>query len=208
MAELMRRRAMMASTSRRIPGMYTELEYLIAPLGAYFQDDFGSEEILNGFSTKYRITSRPNNWSPYICAGTIKFIPRSQAQVCINLGSGGDNFINNYKDFSNLNNDYTVEANTDGTCKLLSNGNPITTLTVGNRAATEIEILMQPSDGIVKFAGRLYWLKLFSSGSCMHEYVPCIRKEDNVVGIYDVMTNKFLTNAGTGTITPGPTIGG
>ena len=33
--------------------------------------------------------------------------------------------------------------------------------------------------------------------------VPCYRKADDVIGIYDLVSNTFLTNAGTGTFTKG-----
>lgn len=37
--------------------------------------------------------------------------------------------------------------------------------------------------------------------------IPCYRKSDNVVGMYDVVRGIFLTNAGTGSFTAGPRVG-
>ena len=38
------------------------------------------------------------------------------------------------------------------------------------------------------------------------ELVPCYRKADSVVGMYDTVGNTFFTNAGTGTFTAGPNV--
>lgn len=212
MGELLRRRAMMAAISRRIPSGYTELEYLIAPQGAYFHDTFAGDEPMDGFAAKYRITARSNNWAPYLfSAGPTMFIPRMTRNVYIRVGgvNTGENFSSSYASFSSLNTDYEVEANADGNGRLLSNGNLIMTLAVGSdNLSSACSILMEQSEPNVKGAGRLYWLRLYASGVCTHEYVPCIRNTDQVVGVYDTATRKFLTNVGTGTVTPGPEIGG
>ena len=38
------------------------------------------------------------------------------------------------------------------------------------------------------------------------DLTPCYRKSDNVIGMYDIVRNMFLTNAGTGTFTKGPDV--
>lgn len=40
----------------------------------------------------------------------------------------------------------------------------------------------------------------------IHHYYPCYRKSDGVAGIYDVITDTFLTNVGTGNFLTGPEI--
>lgn len=37
----------------------------------------------------------------------------------------------------------------------------------------------------------------------LHHYIPCYRKSDNVIGLYDIITDEFKTNAGTGSFTKG-----
>ena len=37
----------------------------------------------------------------------------------------------------------------------------------------------------------------------LHHYIPCYRKSDNVVGLYDIIADEFKTNAGTGSFTKG-----
>lgn len=38
------------------------------------------------------------------------------------------------------------------------------------------------------------------------ELIPCYRKADNVVGLYDTISNNFLTNSGSGTFVAGPNV--
>jgi len=48
-------------------------------------------------------------------------------------------------------------------------------------------------------SGNLYGFKLFNNDILVRIMVPCYRKSDNVKGMYDLIENKFYTNAGTGT---------
>ena len=40
--------------------------------------------------------------------------------------------------------------------------------------------------------------KLWQNGVLAHDFVPCLRMQDNKPGMYDVVTEKFFTNDGTG----------
>lgn len=44
------------------------------------------------------------------------------------------------------------------------------------------------------------------NGVIIHDFVPCYRKFDNVIGFYDLATDLFFTNSGTGTFVTGPEI--
>lgn len=43
-----------------------------------------------------------------------------------------------------------------------------------------------------------------ASSTLVHNYIPCYRISDSVIGLYDVVTNVFYVNAGTGTFSKGP----
>lgn len=47
-------------------------------------------------------------------------------------------------------------------------------------------------------AGRIYNCKFTKSGKDVRNFVPVIRKADNIVGMYDTVTKTFFTNQGTG----------
>ena len=55
-----------------------------------------------------------------------------------------------------------------------------------------------------KFKGKLYYFKIWNGGTLVRDYVPCYRKSDGTIGLYDLVNHKFYTNKGTGTFTKGP----
>lgn len=50
---------------------------------------------------------------------------------------------------------------------------------------------------------KLYNCKLYSNGTLVRNFIPCYRKSDSVIGLYDLVNNVFYTNAGTGTFNKG-----
>ena len=42
-----------------------------------------------------------------------------------------------------------------------------------------------------------------ADGTPIRNFVPCYRKSDNVIGLYDTVEGVFYTNAGTGSFTKG-----
>ena len=59
-----------------------------------------------------------------------------------------------------------------------------------------------------RFNGKLYYLKITEkeTGMIVRDYVPCYRKSDSVIGLYDVVNNVFYTNRGSGTFDKGGNI--
>ena len=51
--------------------------------------------------------------------------------------------------------------------------------------------------------GRIYAFTLSSAGTKILDFVPCYRKSDSKPGMYDLVTNTFFTNAGSGEFTVG-----
>ena len=56
------------------------------------------------------------------------------------------------------------------------------------------------------FSGKIYYSKLYNNNILVFDGVPCYRKSDNEIGMYDLVSNTFYTNAGTGTFTAGAEI--
>lgn len=54
--------------------------------------------------------------------------------------------------------------------------------------------------------GRIYYLKIYDNNILIRNFVPCYRKSDGVIGLYDKVNNKFYRNKGTGTFTKGNNI--
>jgi hypothetical protein len=45
---------------------------------------------------------------------------------------------------------------------------------------------------------KMYYYKVMQGETVIQHFIPCYRKADNVAGMYDVVNDKFYTNAGTG----------
>ena len=50
---------------------------------------------------------------------------------------------------------------------------------------------------------KVYRLKLYENNVLVREYVPCYRKTDNEIGLYELVNSVFYTNNGTGTFNKG-----
>lgn len=44
---------------------------------------------------------------------------------------------------------------------------------------------------------RLFSFKIYDDDTLVRDYIPCYRKSDNVIGLYDLVNNEFYENAGT-----------
>ena len=53
---------------------------------------------------------------------------------------------------------------------------------------------------------KLYYCKIYESWTLVRDFVPCYRKSDNVIGLYDIVNNQFYTNAWTWTFTKWPDV--
>ena len=56
------------------------------------------------------------------------------------------------------------------------------------------------------FIGKTYYFKIYRDGTLIRDFVPCYRKSDEEVGLYDVVNGNFYGNDGKGKFTAGPKI--
>lgn len=54
--------------------------------------------------------------------------------------------------------------------------------------------------------GRIYYYTIEEAGAVTHNFLPCYRKSDGEIGMYDVITKQFFTNQGTGTFLKGSNV--
>ena len=50
-------------------------------------------------------------------------------------------------------------------------------------------------------SAKLYACKIWDNNVLVRDFIPCYRKSDNVIGLYDLVNNQFYTNAWTGNFT-------
>ena len=53
---------------------------------------------------------------------------------------------------------------------------------------------------------KLYSCKIWNNNILVRDLIPCYRKSDNVIGMYDLVNGVFYTNAGTGTFLKGENV--
>ena len=51
-----------------------------------------------------------------------------------------------------------------------------------------------------------YYFKLYKGATPLRFFIPCYRKSDNVVGMYDLVNDQFYTSVGSGQFTAGPDV--
>ncbi len=47
---------------------------------------------------------------------------------------------------------------------------------------------------------------MYDNGTLVRDFIPCYRKQDGVIGMYDLANDVFYTNAGTGTFLKGANV--
>lgn len=78
---------------------------------------------------------------------------------------------------------------------------------VGSSTKTLYIFAMNNQDGTVQYRNsmmKLYYFKLYNSWTLVRDFIPCYRKSDSVIGLYDVVWWQFYTNQWTGTFTKWP----
>lgn len=72
----------------------------------------------------------------------------------------------------------------------------------GNVDST-LYIMARKSDPTQKLDGKIYCVWAKRDGALIFNAVPCYRKADSVIGMYDTVSGTFFTNQGTGAFTKG-----
>lgn len=93
-------------------------------------------------------------------------------------------------------------------CVYTSNNGTKTTLSsTAFTSPVNITVFALNNNGEITQHGkvRIYYFRLYNGKSIVRDFVPCYRKSDNVVGLYDLVNNVFYTNKGTGSFTVGNT---
>ena len=55
-------------------------------------------------------------------------------------------------------------------------------------------------------SAKIYRVKLSTNSELKFDFIPCYRKEDNTIGLYDLVSSTFFTNSGTGVFLKGENV--
>jgi hypothetical protein len=57
-------------------------------------------------------------------------------------------------------------------------------------------IIANSQDENIPASMKIYYLKMYTDGMLVRDYIPCYRKSDNVTGLYDLVNNQFYVSIG------------
>lgn len=110
---------------------------------------------------------------------------------------------------------YTTKATIDATFDLLD-GKPHVLATINQQtvertrtssADLESLSLFATSNGSFPARVRIWYTEIIQNNVLVCSLLPAKRNSDNVLGLYDIVSGTFLTNAGTGNFVAGPALG-
>lgn len=206
-------------TTGRLPSEYQEVEYIqnqiiTASSGSYIDLGFAFDTACT-FYINY--VPKPNVSSAYLfgaaeSSGMLRCMVTDQITNTILYGSNGRDAIR--VDTAKYNTEKSIK------CEMKKDLLKITDLLNGDSAQYEAQVeytmisnlflLAQNYNGSARMA-EVTQLKSFSyydkTNTLICDLVPCYRKSDGVVGMYDLVRKIFLTNVGTGSFLRGPIVG-
>lgn len=199
---------------------YTLLDYIQSSGTQYIVTDFVPTsdfkhtivfEGLNSSSTSTYITGTTHTAGR---AGNTRITSGKIDRVFGNDPSNS-NSSSNYKNLINDSNNVSVvntksvlvmDLHNNAANTITLNGTDITSSNTGTITSTSALSLFAYGAGSYKSTIRLYRSTIEQGGVVVHNYVPARRNSDGELGVYDVITGNFFTNAGTGTFVASDTV--
>lgn len=193
-----------------VPAEYTQLEYIESSgiqyidTGISAQDGFKAVidwefKTLNEFANIIGAGGENSSTYNFLCIG-------SPNDYFWQLGAG------NYKNSSvkvMANTRYNIDISTVTGYSYLKIGDVtlITSETTNARSGGKLFIFAL-NNGVAKYfsSAKMYSCKIINNDSVVRDYIPAKRNSDGAVGLYDLISKTFFTNAGTGTFTAGTEI--
>lgn len=198
----------------RLPSGYQEVEWIESTGEQYIDTGF----ILytwNGFAIDFVPENDPTSSNPpnYINAGGSGGVSSERVQINAYVRSGTNLsgelqfFDKKYIDPKIIKNQRTTISVID---KLLTYGDGTTEELVTSYAnPTKASMIIfatysKDLNQIYRFSKmKLYNFKLYNSSNVVRNYIPCYRKSDGEIGLYELIEGRFLTNQGSGTFNKG-----
>ena len=198
------------SVQSKLPSEYQEVEY-ISSSGSQYIDTGLEGKSGYTFETKVSFNSFPNTYS-YISGFGNSSSNRIYFTRCAKSSmTDGYTYSSNATNLSN----YSVSANTiyeyksimkvgeqkyyrDGV--LIGSASSTNTVSYGNIWLFTADYINNPNGSV---DAKIYYARYSYDGEIVRDFVPCYRKSDNAIGMYDLVEGKFYENKGSGTFTMG-----
>ena len=205
----------------RIPSEYQEVEYIKAAsgVGAYLNLGFAFEKAasieigLYNSLEQTQIFGAAENSGKLRCMITAPYSTSGSGTATF-YGSTGSAYIERtYAMASGLNEfEFSLKKGELGIKRKDSATTDNSATTQGEYTMTSNLLLFaQNYNGTPRYAGtrQVYYFKYYDQNNNLKcDLVPCYRKSDGVIGMYDLARKMFLQNVGTGSFTKGADAGG
>lgn len=193
----------------RLPPEYQEVEYLESTGTQFIQTNYFPkqyDEITCDFSTSV-FTSGSTFWT-LLSAGTgtdqlIVLLANNTTGSAPAVGAYYKYFASGnatkFNFYPTINKKYRLHIGADGS--ISCNGYTASSSYKGS-VNTNLFLMMRANNSS-PFKGKIFSFKVENDGQKELDLVPCYRKSDNEIGMYDLVTGSFFTNAGTGSFVAG-----
>ena len=190
----------LALVSEGVPTDYVRLEYLEAD---------GTQYIDTGITispqTKYVIKYTPTtgSWIAGYTSGA-----KGRWGLAYNSSDGAMTLYSDKTSCTmNIPAAYT-EAVFDFGVGITYNGQTVNFPTTPTRSTGDFTAYLFEANGSSAASGaKINYFAIYEGNNLVQELIPCVRRSDGVLGMYDTVSETFYTNAGTGTFTAGNAIG-
>ena len=220
MTLMQRRRALMGAKKARLPAEYQEVEWIGGsgtqfiqtnaiiglPTFLYCESEFECQNMISGVDYPIVWCQGANGSADHSATYKLPNVCNNKTEL---QGFGIDAYRESAKPFTVTNNvrtimtfDYKINLQV-----ITCNGASVRFTNPGPTSANNKPLRLLKSTKVsgtdAFFSGRLYHFLLALSGEKVIDAIPCYRKADLEIGMYDLVSKTFLTNAGTGDFTKG-----
>lgn len=188
----------------RIPKEYQEVGYIYIPLGAYINTQWVPS---NG--ARFNLKFKQLKGYPFGSGSNPRLAAAQETTENIQVYNPNNSANGIYLLNDVLNKVIEIETYTSAEyCSLTKDGNTTTKKQDhGYEWDTSLPMLLgawQYSTSTIRQGEiNLYYAKANVAGADIFELIPCYRKSDGVIGMYDLISKTFFTNAGSGSFTKG-----
>lgn len=187
----------------RLPAEYQEVEYIQTPGQCKLDTQYNPTE-------KTRIVAdmqetSQNSYPRIFANGQLTGVGNivmefESGRLFVKFGmSASYNQTNTYRDLQR--HKYEIDGNIayiDGTQVASTSAGTFT-------SNSSIGIFSSPSNTAYMdyFIGKCFGFVIYEDGTKVRDYIPCYRKSDGVIGLYDIVNDGFIINSGPGTLSKG-----
>lgn len=196
--------------SGRLPSGYQEVEYITSTGTQYIGDFYTVPETYTTIEFETKTNTSSSLEQGIIGVDKILEIGYSSVANRIILWDSNSESLEYISQESARNNDVVIKITLNqGTSKTL-----YTSLDGGKTVTQDINytqinnknldlLLYNGNKQDYYFVGKMYYTRIKIDGKLVRDMIPCYRKTNNAIGMYDLVNDVFYTNSGTGTFTKG-----